>query len=208
MIEIYDNVETFDDAINMLGCYGNVDIELDLKQVTIKETASVTLQEWHQDGSHVRYFPKYSALWCEKCDESSPVTQIISTRLSDDVAEKYKNVMVTLDFKKTINDNTFFKFETKAQARLYSIKANKTPMNLIEKDEKGYYTRWCPFTKITSDNEQILKEIGDIVLSQDITEVAWKPKRLLFMENKSALHRRKPDFNVNGERILWRAYIR
>ena len=69
MIEIYDNVETFDDAINMLGCYGNVDIDLDLKQVTTKETTSVTLQEWHQDGSHVRYFPKYSALWCEKCDE-------------------------------------------------------------------------------------------------------------------------------------------
>lgn len=204
MVKIIDDVDTFEDACNICSEYGSVDLELDLKKVTQDEVTTVPFQTWHQDGSHVRYFPKYSALWCERADDNAPITQIVSTRLPEIIAEKFFGEKVVMDFKKTIDEGSFFKFKKESHARLYAMKANKTPMDLIEKDEKGYYTRWCPFIK---DPDNKYKFLGDIILARDITNVEWKPKRLLIMENHATLHRRKPG-TYNGDRILWRAYIR
>jgi len=203
--EIFENVKSFEEAIQIAAQYGETDVELDLKEVTLDETTSVPDQEWHQDGSHVRYFPKYSALWCEQTEENSPITQIISTRVSDEVGEKYKDVDVYLDFKRTIDENKFFKFKNKAHGRLYAMKARKISSKLIEKDEVGYYTRWCPFT-ILSDEDT--KFFSDLILNREITEVVWRPNRFLIMQNHATLHRRKPFANIDKQRVLKRIYIR
>lgn len=203
-VKIIDDIPSFEDACQECAKYGDVDLELDLKKVTQEEVTTVPFQTWHQDGSHVRYFPKYSALWCETADGDAPITQIVSTRLADIIAEKFLGEKVVMDFKKTIDEGSFFKFKKKSHARLYAMKANKTLMNLIEKDEKGYYTRWCPFIK---DSEEKYKLLGDIILARDITNIKWQTNRLIIMENHSTLHRRKPG-TYNGDRVLWRAYIR
>lgn len=204
MVKIIDDIPSFQDACQECMKYGDVDLELDLKKVTHEEVATVPLQTWHQDGSHVRYFPKYSALWCETAEADAPITQIISTRLPAVIAEKYIDEEVVMDFKKTIDEGSFFKFKKESHARLYAMKANKTPMPLIEKDEKGYYTRWCPFIK---DPDNKYEHLGMIILARDITNIQWKPNRLVIMENKATLHRRKPG-TYDGDRVLWRAYIR
>lgn len=203
MVKIIDDIPSFQDACQVCAEYGELDLELDLKKVTQEEVNTVPLQTWHQDGSHVRYFPKYSALWCETAEENAPITQIISTRLPDVIAEKYQNESVVMDFKKTIDEGSFFKFKKASHARLYAMKANKTPMSLVEQDEKGWFTRWCPFLK---DAEKY-KDLENIILARDITSIKWKPNRLIIMENKATLHRRKPG-TYNGDRVLWRAYIR
>lgn len=203
--EIFENVKSFDEAIQIAGQYGETDIELDLKEVTLDETTSVPDQEWHQDGSHVRYFPKYSALWCAEAEENSPITQIISTRVSEEVGEKYKDVDVYLDFKRTIDENKFFKFKNKAHGRLYAMKARKISSKLIEKDEVGYYTRWCPFTILPEDD---MKFFTDLILDREITEVVWRPNRFLIMQNHATLHRRKPFQDIDKKRVLKRIYIR
>ena len=203
--QVWDDVKTFDDAVAIAAEHGEPDIELDLKEVTLDETTSVPDQEWHQDGSHVRYFPKYSALWCEKADDPCPMTQVISTRVSEEVAEKYKGVKVNLDFRKTIDENKFFKFKNKAHGRLYAIKAFKHYMDLIEKDDVGYYTRWCPFTILPEEDH---KFFTDLILSQEPLEIEWKPHKFMIMQNHATLHRRKPFANVDKERVLKRIYIR
>lgn len=203
--EIFENVKSFDEAIQIAAQYGETDVELDLKEVTLDETTSVPDQEWHQDGSHVRYFPKYSALWCAEAEENSPITQIISTRVSDEVGEKYKDVDVYLDFKRTIDENKFFKFKNKAHGRLYAMKARKISSKLIEKDEVGYYTRWCPFTILPKDDMEFF---SDLILNREITEVVWRPNKFLIMQNHATLHRRKPFQDIDKKRVLKRIYIR
>jgi hypothetical protein len=47
--EIFENVQSFDEAIQIAKQYGETDIDLDLKEVTLDETTSVPDQEWHQD---------------------------------------------------------------------------------------------------------------------------------------------------------------
>jgi hypothetical protein len=202
---IFENVKSFEEAIQIAAQYGETDVELDLKEVTLDETTSVPDQEWHQDGSHVRYFPKYSALWCAEAEENSPITQIISTRVSDEVGEKYKDVDVYLDFKRTIDENKFFKFKNKAHGRLYAMKARKISSKLIEKDEVGYYTRWCPFTILPKDDMEFF---SDLILNREITEVVWQPNKFLIMQNHATLHRRKPFQNIDKKRVLKRIYIR
>ena len=203
--KVFDNVETFEDAVRIAGEYGDADIELDLKEVTLDETTSVPDQEWHQDGSHVKYFPKYSALWCEQTEKNSPITQIISTRVSNEVGEKYKDVDVHLDFKKTIDENKFFKFKNKAHGRLYAMKARKISSKLIERDDIGYYTRWCPFTILPKED---MNFFSDLILNREITEIIWEPKKFLIMQNHACLHRRKPFANIDKQRVLKRIYIR
>ena len=203
--EIFENVKSFDEAIQIAAQYGETDVELDLKEVTLDETTSVPDQEWHQDGSHVRYFPKYSALWCAEAEGNSPITQIISTRVSDEVGEKYKDVDVYLDFKRTIDENKFFKFKNKAHGRLYAMKARKISSKLIEKDEVGYYTRWCPFTILPKDDMEFF---SDLILNREITEVVWRPNKFLIMQNHATLHRRKPFQDIDKKRVLKRIYIR
>lgn len=205
IFELFDDVDTFEDAIQIASGYGRPDIELDLKAITLDETTSVPDQEWHQDGSHVRYFPKYTALWCESTEPNSPITQIVSSRISDNLAEKYKNVEVSLNFKKTIDDNKFFKFKSKAHGRLYAMKAFKGKTKLVEKDSVGYYTRWCPFTILP---EEDMKIFNDAVFSNPVHEIEWKPNRFLIMQNHATLHRRKPFTNIDKHRILKRIYIR
>lgn len=205
VFDLYDDVETFDDAIKIAKEYGEADTELDLKEVTLDETTSVPDQEWHQDGSHVRYFPKYSALWCEKAEVDSPITQIISSRIPEEIAKKYEGIEVSLNFKKTIDENKFFKFKSKAHGRLYAQKAFKGKTLLVEKDSSGYYTRWCPFTILPEDDMEILH---NAVFSNQVHEIVWKPKRLLIMQNHATLHRRKPFANIDKERVLKRIYIR
>ena len=108
MVKIIDDIPSFQDACQVCAEYGTVDLELDLKKVTQEEVNTVPLQTWHQDGSHVRYFPKYSALWCEMAEEDAPITQIISTRLPDAIAEKYLIIRVfNFNFFKSINTTTF-----------------------------------------------------------------------------------------------------
>jgi hypothetical protein len=203
--EIFENVQSFDEAIQIAKQYGETDIELDLKEVTLDETTSVPDQEWHQDGSHVRYFPKYSALWCAEAEDNSPITQILSTRVSDEVGEKYQDVDVYLDFKKTIDENKFFKFKNKAHGRLYAMKARKMSSKLIEKDQVGYYTRWCPFTILPDEDT---KFFSDLILNREITEVVWQPNKFLIMQNHATLHRRKPFQDIDKHRVLKRIYIR
>ena len=203
--EIFENVKSFEEATQIAAQYGETDVELDLKEVTLDETTSVPDQEWHQDGSHVRYFPKYSALWCAEAEGNSPITQIISTRVSDEVGEKYKDVDVYLDFKRTIDENKFFKFKNKAHGRLYAMKARKISSKLIEKDEVGYYTRWCPFTILPKDDMEFF---SDLILNREITEVVWRPNKFLIMQNHATLHRRKPFQNIDKKRVLKRIYIR
>ena len=203
--EIFENVKSFEEATQIAAQYGETDVELDLKEVTLDETTSVPDQEWHQDGSHVRYFPKYSALWCAEAEENSPITQIISTRVSDEVGEKYKDLDVYLDFKRTIDENKFFKFKNKAHGRLYAMKARKISSKLIEKDEVGYYTRWCPFTILPKDDMEFF---SDLILNREITEVVWQPNKFLIMQNHATLHRRKPFQNIDKKRVLKRIYIR
>ena len=203
--EIFENVKSFEEATQIAAQYGETDVELDLKEVTLDETTSVPDQEWHQDGSHVRYFPKYSALWCAEAEENSPITQIISTRVSDEVGEKYKDVDVYLDFKRTIDENKFFKFKNKAHGRLYAMKARKISSKLIEKDEVGYYTRWCPFTILPKDDMEFF---SDLILNREITEVVWRPNKFLIMQNHATLHRRKPFQDIDKKRVLKRIYIR
>ncbi len=205
VFKIWEDVKSFDEALEIAKEYGETDIELDLKVVTTDETTSVPDQEWHQDGSHVRYFPKYSALWCEDAEEECPVTQIISTRVSDEVGEKYKDLDVHLDFKKTIDENKFFKFNNKAHGRLYAMKARKLSSKLIGKDDFGYYTRWCPFTILPEEDH---KFFTDLILSREVTDIVWKPNMYLIMQNYATLHRRKPFHNLNGHRRLKRVYIR
>lgn len=205
VFELFDKVETFEDAVNIASEYGEADTELDLKEVTLEETTSVPDQEWHQDGSHVRYFPKYSALWCESTEEDSPITQIVSSRISDELAEKYLDVEVSLNFKKTIDDNKFFKFKSKAHGRLYAQKAFKGKTKLVEKDSVGYYTRWCPFTILPEEDMEVFH---NAVFSNTVHEIEWKPDRLLIMQNHATLHRRKPFQNVDKNRMLKRIYIR
>lgn len=203
--EIFENVKSFEEATQIAAQYGETDVELDLKEVTLDETTSVPDQEWHQDGSHVRYFPKYSALWCAEAEENSPITQIISTRVSDEVGEKYKDLDVYLDFKRTIDENKFFKFKNKAHGRLYAMKARKISSKLIEKDEVGYYTRWCPFTILPKDDMEFF---SDLILNREITEVVWRPNKFLIMQNHATLHRRKPFQDIDKKRVLKRIYIR
>jgi|TARA_R110000782_G_scaffold92001_1_gene175312 hypothetical protein len=203
--EIFENVQSFDEAIQIAKQYGETDTELDLKEVTLDETTSVPDQEWHQDGSHVRYFPKYSALWCAEAEDNSPITQILSTRVSDEVGEKYQDVDVYLDFKKTIDENKFFKFKNKAHGRLYAMKARKMSSKLIEKDQVGYYTRWCPFTILPDEDT---KFFSDLILNREITEVVWQPNKFLIMQNHATLHRRKPFQDIDKHRVLKRIYIR
>ena len=203
--EIFENVKSFEEATQIAAQYGETDVELDLKEVTLDETTSVPDQEWHQDGSHVRYFPKYSALWCAEAEGNSPITQIISTRVSDEVGEKYKDLDVYLDFKRTIDENKFFKFKNKAHGRLYAMKARKISSKLIEKDEVGYYTRWCPFTILPKDDMEFF---SDLILNREITEVVWRPNKFLIMQNHATLHRRKPFQDIDKKRVLKRIYIR
>jgi len=201
----YENVNSFDEAIEICKQFGNVQTDLNLGTVTSHETATVPDQEWHQDGSHVVDFPKYAALWCEEAEEACPATQYISTRLDEDVAKKYIDIETGLDFSKPMNAGKFFIFETKAQERLYRMKAYRGKTPLIQKDEKGYYARWCPFTILP---EEINEELSQIFLTREPKEVYWKPKKLAVYANHSTIHRRKPYFNADGHRILRRAYIR
>ena len=57
------------------------------------------------------------------------------------------------------------------------------------------------------DDEGKYKHLGEIILARDITTIEWKPNRLVIMENHATLHRRKPG-TYNGDRVLWRAYIK
>ena len=205
--KIFDDVPTFDDALKIISEYGEPDTNLDLPEVSLDETTSVPDQEWHQDGSHVKYFPIYSALWCERASENSPITQIVSTRITSDLAEKYKDQMVGLNFKKTIDENKFFKFQNKVHARLYSMKAHKAKTPLVDKDNEGYYVRWCPFTIMDDpkDHEFFQKHILE---ERTWHEITWKPNRLLIMQNHATIHRRKPFVNLENDRLLKRCYVR
>lgn len=201
----YENIETFEQAIEICKQYGEVQTELNLGTVTQKETSTVPDQEWHQDGSHVVDFPKYAALWCEDAEENCPATQYISTRLDEDIAKKYIGIETGLDFAKPMDAGKFFIFETKAQERLYRMKAYRGKTPLIQRDEKGYYARWCPFTILP---EEINQELSDLFLTREIKEVYWKPKKLAIYANHSTIHRRRPHYHPDGFRILRRAYIR
>ena len=49
MVNIIDDVNTFEEACNICSEYGSVDLELDLKKVTQEEVTTVPFQTWHQD---------------------------------------------------------------------------------------------------------------------------------------------------------------
>ena len=48
--QIIDNIHTKEQFMEELAKYGKVDTEIDLPQITNKETSEVTEQIWHQDG--------------------------------------------------------------------------------------------------------------------------------------------------------------
>ena len=85
------------------------------------------------------------------------------------------------------------------------MKARKISSKLIERDDIGYYTRWCPFTILP---EEDMNFFSDLILNREITEIIWEPKKFLIMQNHACLHRRKPFQDIDKKRVLKRIYIR
>tara|TARA_B100002019_G_scaffold119282_1_gene102392 strand:- start:22 stop:663 length:642 start_codon:yes stop_codon:yes gene_type:complete len=208
-LEIVDDVKSLDEAIELLSQYGEVltGDDIPLPSITVEETTKVTNQIWHQDGLQTENQPKVQALWCEYADEECPSTEYLSTRIPDDIAEKYLHIKETYDFKTPIESGNFVKFDKLSHAKLYVRQINNTPnlmKNLIDKDEWGYYTRWCPMSKV---EENIAEELSDYIFQQEPLEVHYKTNRLVIGNNYATIHRRTPNKNISGKRILHRAYV-
>ena len=200
-LEIVDGITSFEDAKEYMKKYGEVLTDIDLPKITNKETAEVTEQVWHQDGLQTPNQPSYQALWCEEADDDCPATQFISTRIPRSLGLKYEDATITFDFARTIDDGQFFKFESKLDRRLYLRRLYKGHWDAVDCDEVGFYTRWNPMA-----SEEIL-ELRDEIFKNPIEEVKWKAHRLVISNNKTMLHRRAPNDNINGRRVLCRAYV-
>ena len=208
-LEIVDDVKSLDEAIELLSQYGEVltGDDIPLPSITVEETTKVTNQIWHQDGLQTENQPKVQALWCEYADEECPSTEYLSTRIPDDIAEKYLHIKETYDFKTPIESGNFVKFDKRSHEKLYLKQINNTPnlmKNLIGKDIWGYYTRWCPMSRV---EENIAKELSNYIFQQEPLEVHYKTNRLVIGNNYATIHRRTPNKNISGKRILHRAYV-
>lgn len=200
-IRIIDDV-TWEQAIDYGKQYGEVHHDIKLATITEDETIKVPDQEWHQDGSHLKEFPKYAMLWCEDAEDKCPSTEFISTRIPKELALKYKDVYANLDFKEVLDENRLFKFDSELDKRFYRKTAYKGSTQLVGEDEFGHWLRWCPFSSLDSDAHE---EISKLILSKPSHIVDWKPGRLVISNNHATLHRRLSI--TNGHRILHRAYI-
>ena len=202
--QIIDNIHTKEQFMEELAKYGKVDTEIDLPQITNKETSEVTEQIWHQDGLQIEKQPKWQALWCEYADDNCPSTQYLSTRIPESVALKFIDYVEGYDFRNSIEEGSFFKFEKESHKRLYLKRTYKGKRKLILKDDIGYYTRWCPLSSAPEDE---IKELKDAVFSNPVEEIEWKTGRMVMSNNLTCLHRRTPNKNVTGKRLLSRAYV-
>lgn len=200
-LEIVDGITSFEEAREYLQKYGEVRTEIDLPKITKEETSTVTEQCWHQDGLQTDNPPNWQALWCEHASGDVPTTQFISTRIPEGLALAHEDMENGYKFKQAIEEGSFFKFKTEAEKRLYLRRMYKGVRPLIGKDDKGYYTRWCEFSDVDAPL------LRDAIFDNMIEEVEWKTHRLVVSNNNTMLHRRTPNKNVDGERILCRFYV-
>ena len=203
-IEIIDNIKSLDDAKQYMSKYGIVKDMIDLPEIGRKETIDIPNQLWHQDGLQTENQPNYQALWCKIASDKCPTTQYISSRISDELGKKYESLKCTFNFKKSIDEGRFYKFDTKLDQRLYLRRIYKGEKEIIGKDKQGYFTRWNEMANLDEDT---YRELENAVLKNEIHEIEWKTNRLVIANNFTLLHRRTPFKYESGERVIFRAYV-